>query len=196
LHKLSGSARLRGMTTSRPSEYAPSAETQDVREARGPKSLPLVGDLPAIRAKGFIPFLEASRCAYGDPFRVSLGPLRALVAVHPDLVEHVLVQRAKTYVKGRGYDQFRAIVGGGLVTSEGEDWRRQRRLLSPTFQERAVEAWIQPMREEIENAKHVFARAAALGEAIDAQDEMARLSMGIVTRTALGLEIEIGRAHV
>lgn len=93
-------------------------------------------------------------------------------------------------MKGRGYDAFRLIVGEGLVTAEGEDWRRQRRLLSPAFHERATSGYLAPMRGEIELSRERLARAAALGTPIDAGEEMARLSMGIVTRTVLGLEVE------
>jgi cytochrome P450 len=106
------------------------------------------------------------------------------------MLEHVLVRRARSYPKGRAYDLFRRMVGNGLVTAEGEAWRKQRRLLQPSFHEGEVRAFMPAILAELDSAAGRFERSAARGETLDMGEEMARLSMGIVTRTVLGADVE------
>ena len=60
------------------------------------------------------------------------------VVAHPDAVEQVLIRKRDTYPKGGGYDAARALLGDGLLTSEGAAWQARRRLLQPHFHPRAV----------------------------------------------------------
>src|SRR3954463_8691532 len=54
------------------------------------------------------------------------------LATHPGAVKHVLVDNAENYGKQTvGYKRLRAVVGNGLLTSEGDFWRRQRRPAQP-----------------------------------------------------------------
>jgi cytochrome P450 len=152
--------------------------------------LPILGHLPRIRREGLLEFLAESRRVCGDVFRIEFGPFPSYVICHPDMLEHVLVRRARLYVKGRAYDLFRRMVGNGLVTAEGDAWRKQRRILQPSFNEGEVRAFMPAMLDELHCTAERFERAAAGGETLDMGDEMARLSMGVVTRTVLGHDVE------
>lgn len=100
--------------------------------APGPKGLPFVGNLfPALRDPIAL-FLEAQR-DFGDVFRLELGPYEYYVVNDPEIVRHVLVDNAKVYTKSRNYLGLRVVLGEGLLTSEGDRWRRQRRLAQPAF---------------------------------------------------------------
>ncbi|RPF19725.1 cytochrome P450 [Myceligenerans xiligouense] len=65
---------------------------------------------------------------------------RMLITATPSAVKHVLVRHADRYVKGLGQAQAREIIGEGLLTAEGEHWRRQRRDVTPYLAARAVHA--------------------------------------------------------
>jgi cytochrome P450 len=158
--------------------------------ATGSRALPLLGHLPRIRREGLLPVLADCQRVQGDVFRIEFGPFPAYVVCHPDMLEHVLVRRARSYPKGRAYDLFRRMVGNGLVTAEGEAWRKQRRLLQPSFHEGEVRAFMPAILAELDATAARFERASARGETLDMGDEMARLSMGIVTRTVLGADVE------
>jgi cytochrome P450 len=77
----------------------------------------LQGDL----LKPFVRLFER----YGPLFRLPLPLGQDLVMLaHPDAVEQVLRSRQENYCKGSVYDGARLLLGNGLVTSEGELWRR------------------------------------------------------------------------
>src|SRR5215472_6728931 len=76
---------------------------------------------------------------YGDAVRVPFGPRSALFLFsRPEHAEQVLATGQDNYVKAFTYRPLRALIGNGLLTSEGEDWRRHRRLIQPLFSRRDV----------------------------------------------------------
>jgi cytochrome P450 len=77
-------------------------------------------------------FLE-SRARYGDVVRFKFGPFDYYLVNDPNVVKHVLVDNPKGYVKSRNYLGLKVVLGEGLLTSEGDHWRRQRKLSQPAF---------------------------------------------------------------
>ncbi len=76
---------------------------------------------------------------YGDTVRVPLGPRSAwFLLSRPEHAEHVLAARQDNFVKAFTYRPLRALIGDGLLTSEGETWRQHRRLTQPLFSRRDV----------------------------------------------------------
>lgn len=80
---------------------------------------------------------------YGDCYRVRAAsrPADTWVVTDPDAVRRVLVSNHRNYTKGIGIERVRVLLGNGLMVSEGEQWRRQRRLLQSAFHRPAVEAF-------------------------------------------------------
>ncbi|MDH4313179.1 MAG: cytochrome P450, partial [Gammaproteobacteria bacterium] len=85
----------------------------------------------------------------GDLFRIHVPSRGAStwVASHPDDVKRVLVTNHRNYTKGAGIDRVRLLLGHGIMTSEGEFWRRQRRMMQPAFHRRVVERYASIVRE-------------------------------------------------
>lgn len=76
---------------------------------------------------------------YGDVVRMAIGPSRSsFLFSRPEHAEHVFAVNQDNYVKAASYRPLRALIGNGLLTSEGEDWRRHRRLIQPVFSRRDV----------------------------------------------------------
>jgi len=76
---------------------------------------------------------------YGDAVRMPIGSSRgAFLFSRPEQAEHVFATNQDNYVKATTYRPLRALIGNGLLTSEGEDWRRHRRLIQPVFSRRDV----------------------------------------------------------
>src|ERR1700684_1454636 len=57
------------------------------------------------------------------------GIKKVYVINHPDLVQHVLQKNPNNYQKGDGYEVLELLLGKGLITNEGESWRKQRTLI-------------------------------------------------------------------
>src|SRR3954463_13706160 len=76
-----------------------------------------------------------TRCARecGDVVDLRLGPMRVRLLKHPDLIEEVLVARSRHFIKHGPLRQARPSLGNGLLTSEGDFWRKQRKLSQPAF---------------------------------------------------------------
>src|SRR5215218_4079242 len=90
------------------------------------------GNLAAFR-RDRLGFLTECARTYGDVVGLRFGPRRMMVVNHPDLVEEVLVANNRHYIKHFALRMARSTLGNGLLTSEGDFWRRQRRLVQPAF---------------------------------------------------------------
>jgi cytochrome P450 len=83
---------------------------------------------------------------YGDVVYLGVGGLRFYWLFHPDLAREVLVTQAKRFRRsGRQVDVLREWDGDGLVTSDGDFWVRQRRLVQPAFHARRFPGYAREM---------------------------------------------------
>ena len=82
---------------------------------------------------------------HGDIYRVFVPARRSYTYVihHPDDVKRVLVSNHRNYTKGLGLDRVRILLGKGIMTSEGELWKRQRYMMQPLFHRRVITAFAQ-----------------------------------------------------
>ena len=78
---------------------------------------------------------------HGDVVRVSIGPLQMTLVSHPELVESVLVTQNRLWQEGPLPAGLRPVLGDGLLSSEGDFWRRQRRLAQPAFHRDRIAAY-------------------------------------------------------
>src|SRR3954463_552779 len=106
----------------------------------GPAGWPLLGSIPAIARIGMPEMLRQSRERYGDVVRLKVAGRTMILLAHPDHVRHVLYDKRDNYFKGPTYDSFRLLAGNGMLTSEGDFWKRQRRLAAPAFHKDAIAA--------------------------------------------------------
>lgn len=130
-------------------------------------------------------FLRRSADLYGDVFRTQVGPMVIHLLSHPDHVRHVLQDRHKNYPRSWHYRFTKLVIGNGLVATEGEVWRKQRRLLQGAFQPQRVAEFAPPM---VEATSEMLDRWSA-GAVFDAHQEMIRLTLRIVGKTLLGVEL-------
>ncbi len=98
--------------------------------------------LYGMRTRGFLDFVADLWREYGDMFQVRLGPRRLIFAIHPDAVEHINVTHKQNYEKRDSYEPVRKyLLGDGLVASNGEFWRKQRKLMAPFFTPKGIQAY-------------------------------------------------------
>lgn len=127
-----------------------------------------------------------TRCAreYGDIASLQFGPTRIYVLSHPDLIDEVLVTRAANFVKHYGLRSGKRVLGNGLLTSEGDFWRKQRRLMQPAFTRERVASYGGTM---VRLAEQMTAEWHP-GETRDLHADLSRLTLEIAAATLFGAE--------
>ena len=151
---------------------------------RGPRPHFLTGNLPEFRRDPLDFFVHAAR-QYGDFVPVRFPGARGAVLSHPDYIEEVLVAQHRNFVKSVAQRKIRSVVGNGLVLSEGEFWRRQRRLAQPAFHRERVAAYGGVMVAYAERMLNAWQD----GETRDVHQEMMRLTLEIVVKTLFDAEV-------
>jgi cytochrome P450 len=163
-------------------------------EAPGPRGLPLLGLAVALR-RDFLGTLTDAMQEHGDVVRLAAGPrgLRRTFhgIFHPDGVHRVLAANADGYRKDNvAYEEVRWLLGEGLLTSQDERWRRQRRLLQPLFTRRQLAAYVRVMDEEARAVVSSWRPVAITGGSVDLSRAMTRLSLRVVLRTLFGSDAD------
>ncbi|MCM2312312.1 MAG: cytochrome P450, partial [Steroidobacteraceae bacterium] len=119
---------------------------------------------------------------HGDTYRV-FAPARGSwtwIVHHPDDVKRVLVTNHRNYTKGVGIDRVRMLLGNGIMTSEGEFWRRQRRMLQPAFHRRVIQRFAGVIRARNGALLERWQRAAELRETVNLTESMSQLALEVV----------------
>jgi cytochrome P450 len=160
----------------------------------GPKGLPVVGNVFEPRGNAIAYFTKCFR-DYGDiVFLRFLGVPMCLVN-RPDCIESVLVTQHNNFEKSKDYRALRRVLGNGLLTSEGEFWRRQRKLVQPAFHQVRIAAYAEVMVSYTESMLASWKD----GQERDIHESMMRLTLDIVAKTLFDTDVsreaeDVGRA--
>ena len=132
---------------------------------------------------------------YGNVAMLKFGPLKYVVVNDPQAIRHVLLDNAKNYVKSRNYRGVKLIVGNGLLTSEGDFWRRQRRLAQPAFHRERLSSFIDSMTLATDQMLDRWkARSEGGAFETDIHEEMMAVTFHIVGLTLLSQDL-LGEAE-
>ena len=129
---------------------------------------------------------------FGDIYRV-FAPSRGVynyVINHPDDVKRVLLSNHRNYTKGEGMDRVKILLGNGIMTSEGDFWRRQRRMMQPCFHRRVIDQFASLIHEVNEKFAERWAAKSAAAEPINLTDDVSELILEIVLRSIFGTDLE------
>ncbi|WP_328961186.1 cytochrome P450 [Streptomyces virginiae] len=161
-------------------------------EVPGPAGMPLLGSLLDLRSDSLGTYLRAQH-QHGDLVRITAGPpgMRAELycVFSPAGAQQVLASDAARFRKdNRFYQEVRESFGNGLLTSQDEDYLRQRRLVQPLFTRRRVDGYAEAIAAETRSV--IDAWGDALDGVVDVSDEMAHLALRAVARILFGTDVE------
>jgi len=128
---------------------------------------------------------------FGDVYRV-FAPSRGVyyyVINHPDDVKRVLLSNHRNYTKGDGIDRVKILLGNGIMTSEGDFWRRQRRMMQPSFHRRVIDQFSTLIGEVNEKYAQRWAVASARGEPVNLSNDTSELTLEIVLKSIFGTDL-------
>jgi len=155
-----------------------------LRRPPGPPLRFLVGRFPLLGPDPLAVFNRWTR-DFGDIFYYRAGWIHVYFLNHPDLIESVLITQSQNFVKDKVIQNSRWFLGQGLLTSEGSEWRRQRRLCQPAFHRERLCSYGHTMSAYAEE----MLAAWQDGEVRDIHQEMMQLTMRIVAKVLFGLEV-------
>jgi cytochrome P450 len=130
---------------------------------------------------------------YGGFTYSTFGPISFYVISDPDIMHEVLVERADLFHKGELLkNAFRPFLGNGLLISEGDFWKRQRKLAQPAFHMKRIDAYGKAMVEYTERMVDSW----RMGEVIWLDREMMKLTLQIIARTMFDADVSNDAEHV
>jgi cytochrome P450 len=149
----------------------------------GPKGRFLTGHLAEMRDDSLAFYTRCAR-EFGDVVAVRFGWKRAYLVSDPDLIERILVTDARNFTKHFGLRMNRLLLGNGLLTSEGDFWLRQRRLIQPAFLRERVAGYGPDMVALAQRMVSTWHD----GEKRDVHADMTRLTLEIAAKTMFGVD--------
>jgi cytochrome P450 len=153
------------------------------RHPPGPRGRLLTGILPELRRDPLATYTRYAR-EYGDCATLRFGPSKVYLLSHPDLIEQVLTIQAANFTKHWGLRTAQRLLGNGLLTSEGEFWRRQRRLIQPAFTRERVVSYGATMVRLADRLTDAWQD----GQTRDLHEDMSRLALEIAAATLFGAD--------
>ncbi|MBA2662751.1 MAG: cytochrome P450 [Bradymonadaceae bacterium] len=163
--------------------------------ARPPGSL-ILGNLAEFRDDILTMLLKAQQ-EYGDVVRFRFAHQPGALFSEPEDIAHLLIKNHRNYrKKTRGYAAMSALIGNGLVTSEGDFWLRQRRIAQPSFHKKRIAGFATSMAAAAERMAKDWAPRAKNQEAFDVADEMMKLTLQIVGETLLSADVSSNASEV
>jgi cytochrome P450 len=129
---------------------------------------------------------------YGDLAAFRMGGETVVFVNHPQYIKDILVTHNRKFIKGRGLESAKRLLGQGLLTSEDPVHLRQRRLLQPAFHRERIESYGTTMVQYAERMRQGW----TAGEPIDIAQEMMRLTLSIAGKTLFDVDVQAKAADV
>ncbi len=157
---------------------------KDFRQLPGPKGNIFLGNALQLN-KDLFGFITHCAEQYGDivPLRLGLAP--ACLINKPEYIEQILQERELFVKNTPDWRTLRTFVGQGLLTSEGDFWLRQRRIIQPVFHQQRINAYAETMVHYTKDLLLTWKE----GEIRDIHQDMMSLTLNIVTKTIFDIEL-------
>jgi cytochrome P450 len=134
--------------------------------------------------------LSKYNARFGDTFRFYLGGLKeAIVTIDPAVIQHVLKTNAENYQKSEiQVKRMGHFLGKGLLTTHGEAWKTQRRLIQKGFDRKQLEALSAIMQDSLTDSFRGFEREIAAGP-VDIYPHLMKMTFAMVARSLFGANL-------
>lgn len=179
------------LTKESPDKTGSTTELVPFDDVPGPGMLAWVGTYLGVLGENPARMFSWLRERYGDVIRVYL-PLGGWTYIlsKPDHVQYVLEKNQKNYTKASEYQELKHVMGEGLLTSEGDRWLQQHRLMMPMFHKRSIKNFGDMIIDEAQSMMQRWEQLESRGESINLLDEMKRITLKIICRALFSSDVE------
>jgi cytochrome P450 len=161
-----------------------------IAQLPGPKPLPILGNFYQMKRNSAHQSLEHWSRQYGDCFRVTFGRYPMLVITDPAAIAKMLRDRPEVF---RRTQLLEAVLGEmgvtGVFASNGETWRRQRKMVAAAFDPRHIKAYFPSLARVTARLYRRWSQHAAKGTEFDLQSELMLYTVDVVAGLAFGVDI-------
>ncbi|MEL6524462.1 MAG: cytochrome P450 [Chloroflexota bacterium] len=145
-------------------------------------TMPQVGVFPDIFGKSPFAFLRDAALE-GDLVQIKAGPIKVFLVSGADEFQYVLRDKQPNFIKSpKLYDAAKMMIGNGLVTSNGDFWLRQRRMIQPYFHRQQIANFTQMMVDGIADVLDTWQD----GEERELKNSMSQITIEVISRTMFG----------
>ena len=153
----------------------------------GPRRWPVIGNMFELRPAAFLQTLESWAARYGSLYRVALGGRNVMIVSDAKIIERILRQRPGSFRRVPMIEFItRELGASGVFSSEGETWRRERRLAMAALAGPNLRAFYPTLVRMAERLKKRWAMAAADGRTVSILSDFRRFTVDVTTNLAFG----------
>ena len=142
-------------------------------------------------ARNPVQVLSRYTALYGDTFRFYFGGVKeAIVTTNPVVIQHVLKTNSENYHKSHiQKKRMGHFLGKGLLTTEGDAWKTQRRLIQSGFERKQLEVLSSIMQDSLAESLREFDKDARLGP-VDIYPLMMKITFAMVGKSLFGAKLK------
>jgi cytochrome P450 len=179
------------MTVSASSSGQPASALRRIDDLPGPRGWPLLGNLPQIQRRQVHRHVEAWAQEFGTVFTFRLGRRRFLALADHEAIASVLRDRPDGFRRTQRLEQVGREMGlsPGVFGSNGDDWRRQRRMVMAGLDPSHVRAYLPSLAKVSARLRGRWLKAARAGQPIELQPELMRFTVDAITGLAFGSDV-------
>jgi cytochrome P450 len=166
------------------------AHPRAIASLPGPASWPLVGNLLQVDKERMHATLEAWAKEYGALYRFNMGRRQTLVVGRADLIAQIMRDRPDGWRRLQSMQEIIREMGShGLFSAEGDDWRRQRKLVMAAFDPGHLKRYFPALVRVTERLLRRLHSAAGSGEMLDLQSLLMRYTVDVTAGLAFGIDV-------
>ncbi len=167
----------------------PELETTTIEALPGPDGWPLLGNYLQIDFREFHRQLERWSERYGPTYRFKLGPQVFVVTSDIEAGSVLLRERPELFSRRRALEQIFDELGfNGVFSADGDDWRRQRRIVITALNSARLHQFYAKMLDTTHRLRRRWESAAEAGSAVDLCADLMRYTVDITTQLAFGID--------
>lgn len=176
------------------SEFVSTVAHRTLDDLPGPRAWPLVGSALELGATDVHEVFEDWSRRFGEVFGFRVGRQRAIGVRSPELVRELLQARPDSFRRFSALEGVARDLGFyGVFAAEGADWRRQRRLMNPSFHAPHIESFHGPIASIVERLFDVWDREAERGASVDALADLMKFTVDVTSIVAFGRDLDTVR---